>query len=163
VSKTGTLDDRKKIIAEHLPYEVNMLRLSHYILLGGIPQPLLSPGVANLAIEGFCTHARNLIDFFADQSPARGKDAVARHFTNGSYSPFNGKDVKKEGLYGRINKQIMHLTYDRTDDPNLKIGPNDREQLRHLIENEIIEFQKYLREPYDVIWREATGQMAGAS
>jgi hypothetical protein len=155
MSKTGSTEERKKIISIHLLYEIDMLRLSHHILHGGIPLPLLSQAVANLAIEGFCLHARNLVDFFADNRPLGSKDAVARHFTAEGYRPFKGNDVKKNGLYAKINKQIVHLTYDRTDDSRLKIGPKDREQLRGLIEDEIVEFSKWLRAPYDEVWSQA--------
>lgn len=154
------MEKRKEVISIHLFYEIEMLRRSHHILQGGMPLPLLSPVVANLAIEGFCLHARNLIDFFADDRPPGAKSAVARHFTISDYCPFNGNEVKKDVLYGKINKQIVHLTYDRTDDSNLKIGPKDREQLRSLIESEILEFEKCLRPPYDRVWRQALAQRA---
>ena len=88
---------------------------------------------------------------------------MARQFTVDGYNPFNGTELKKNGLYGKINKQIVHLTYDRTDDQNLKIGPKDRQQLRGLIESEIIEFAKWLRPPDDEVWSHAMAQRTGES
>lgn len=147
MSKTGTLADRQKIISEHFPYEINMCFGSYEVL-----KVQQTQFVVNLSIEGFCLHARNLIDFFWDDAPANSKDAVARHFTNTSYLPFDGADPKKDGLYGKINKQIMHLTYDRTDDPTRKIGAEDRRRIRRLIYDEILRFQVQLRSPYVETW-----------
>ncbi len=71
--------------------------------------------------------------------------------------------MKKNGFYVKINKQIVHLTYDRTEDPGEKIGPEDREELRALIENEILEFEKWLRPPYEEVWRKVTAQRTQAT
>jgi hypothetical protein len=55
---------------------------------------------------------------------------------------------KTRGLYGKLNKQITHITYDRTNDEVEKLGSDDREFLYNMIEEEIENFGKHIREPY---------------
>jgi hypothetical protein len=149
MSRTGTREDREKMLCKHLPYEIEMLRFAHKML----QEPHHDKMIANSLIECFCIHARNLIDFFYEDKPDNAKDAVARHFTDrSSYCPFAGKSPKEPGalgrLYAKVNKQITHITYDRTDIDTEKIGPEDRRDLRDLIENEINNFRDHIRTPY---------------
>jgi hypothetical protein len=86
MSKTGTMADRNKILSEHLLYERNMLHYSYKSL----QNPPSEQAAYNVLTECFCLHARNLIDFFWENKPLGAKDAVARHFTDNSYNPFEG-------------------------------------------------------------------------
>jgi hypothetical protein len=89
--------------------------------------------------ECFCLHARNLINFFWEDKPPNAKDAVARHFTDASYNPFGGicPQEKTRGLYGKLNKQITHITYDRTNDEAEKLGSDDREFLYNRLKRKL--------------------------
>ena len=94
-------------------------------------------------------HSRaNLINFFNDCEPPNSKNSVARHFTDSAYSPFGGKSPKQNHVYGKLNKQISHLTYDRTDNDDEKIRREDRHYLRNLIEDELDNFRQHIRDPY---------------
>ncbi len=73
----------------------------------------------NFAVEVFALHVRNLLDFFGPPKD-RPADAFAEHFFKG-WQPL---DVKGN-LYLRearqiADKQVVHLTTGRTDDPDLK-------------------------------------------
>jgi hypothetical protein len=156
MSKTGTLADREEILREHLPYEIEMLRFAH----GKLQEPAHDRTMVNCLIECFCVHARNLIDFFDDDKKDNDKDAVARHFVNRvSYQPFAGSSPKHPGgrygeLYAKLNKQITHITYDRTGIGDAdKIGDQDRKQIRRLIEKEIDNFRHHPKEPLHQIYQ----------
>jgi hypothetical protein len=141
--------DRNSIISTHLPYEIDMLRYAYQRLLDFVPQE-----EGNAFIECFCVHARNLLDFFWDETPKRKNYAVARHFTSPSYKPFEDLSPKKKnGLYGKLHDQIVHLTYGRTDDSSARIGHDARVSLRELIEREIDNFSSHIETPYRDLWR----------
>ena len=98
-----------------------------------------------------CSRLKSL-DFFWDQKHANY--AVARDFTaTSSYSPFGGVSPKKNRLYGKLNEQITHLTYGRTDDPAAKIGPQERAAVKELIEKEIDNFSSHIDAPYQRLWK----------
>jgi hypothetical protein len=104
-------------------------------------------------IECFCVHARNLLDFFWDDR-AKKDHAIARHFVANTscYKPFGGVSPKGTS-YGKLNAQIVHLTYNRTDDPADKIKHEERVSLRRLIEKEIDNFSKHIEAQYRPLWK----------
>ena len=95
-----------------LVYEVDMFYRTYNFL----DVPAWSAGLANAIIESFCVHARNLIEFFDQESAtpgqARSNYMGAKHFCDG-YIPWT-KGGPSNDLRGRLNRQISHLTYDRT-------------------------------------------------
>lgn len=139
---------RERLIERHVPYEIIMLRACFDLLQ--VPQTDVLFG--NALIEAFCVHARNLIDFFSSTDPVSGSVPAARHFTDDFYRPFSSAKPKGE-LYGRLNKQIAHLDYGRTDDDNKHIDTVDRISLYRLLEDEISNFDRHVREPYRSAWR----------
>jgi hypothetical protein len=78
-----------EIIDEHLPYEIDMLRLTYRELEATVvrgPNESRHQNACRFAlIESFCVHARSLIDFFADSS-TNPNDAIASNFTTGFVS-----------------------------------------------------------------------------
>jgi hypothetical protein len=121
--------------------------------------------LANAIIESFCVHARNLIDFFSVDSatpPQASKNYVgAKHFCDG-YAPWTKGGPNRE-LYGRLNAQISHLTYNRTSKDEEKIGPKEREELVELIERELEIFRGCLRRPYAEKWPFRTRSGSGTT
>jgi len=107
----------------------------------------------NVFIEYFCVHARNLLDFFWDRQPIQKNYAVARQFTSESYSPFGGKNPKADGVYAKLNDQIVHVTYHRTNITEQKIGDEERAHLKNLIEREIDNFGNHLAAAYQHLWK----------
>jgi hypothetical protein len=138
---------RPKIIARHFPYEIDMLRYCFQQLNKDTPRERLMNYVLH---ESFCVHARNLIDFFYDDKINR---PTARHFTKSDYEPFGGENPKENPIYGRLNEQINHLSWHRTEDDYDNIGPSERKELYDLIEAEIVRFDGYVNETYRPMWR----------
>lgn len=134
----------------HVVYEVNMLR--HTFNFMGIPA--WSSELRNAIIESFCVHARNLIEFFSQRSKTAGQadgDYVgAKHFCN-NYEPWT-KGRPSSDLTKRLNRQVAHLTYDRTSRDEDKVGGKEQLELIKLIEQEIEAFGSSLREPYKAKW-----------
>ena len=152
MSKTGGMPERKEVVSIHLVYEVTMFRLIYRRLKFEFDLQ----STANLFIEGFALHARNLIDFFWDDLRANSKDSVARHFADKSYCPFDGVDPKTTGVYAKINKQISHITYDRTHLAENKLGLEDRKTLYEMIGKEIQNFTSHVRVPYKELLQRPT-------
>jgi hypothetical protein len=71
----------------------------------------------NFAIEVFALHLRNLLDFFAPRN-ARKTDACAKHFYKEWHEPKLNIDLDEARWMA--DKQIAHLTTDRTADVDLK-------------------------------------------
>jgi hypothetical protein len=139
---------RINIVRQHLPYEIDMLEYTFRELA----LPSRDQGKVNVLIECFCLHARNLIDFFWKDEPLSGSMACATHFTSPEYANRRGPDLRKSPLYGKLSTQIVHLSYKRTIDTAEKIGPEDRQRLKALIEAEIKAFPTFMREPYKKYW-----------
>jgi hypothetical protein len=134
----------------HLAYEIQMLRFTNFLL----SVPAFSKGVANALIEAFCIHARNLIDFFNQQSETPGGSDYmgARHFCRKEYKSFPNGDLDTK-LTGKLSQQIAHLTYNRSAKGEDKIGPDERKELMKAIEGEIELFANHLRSPYKAAWK----------
>lgn len=90
-------DEIENCLKDHLPYEINMLRIAA-IRLTKIKVPSTD---ANIYIE---LHARNLIEFFDQRWEKRG-DFKAYQFADGYTC-----EVDLEETRDRINKRIAHLT-----------------------------------------------------
>jgi hypothetical protein len=146
-----TLDE---MINHQLPYEVDMLRATFSYLSGGaVLRVIFNGGVVNAFIESFCIHARNLIEFFEQQSTTPKNVAGSRHFTLPSYVPFKMRQ-DHAALTHKLNNQITHLTYRRTTKDEEKIGDEDRAVLLQLLELEIERFSTNLRDRYRQQWPE---------
>jgi hypothetical protein len=73
-------------------------------------------GQVNTLIEAFCTHARNLDEFF--QGSGRGDTLTAVTFADSWYKLCpNDKE-----LLGKIRKQVSHLTEQRTSEAREKMA-----------------------------------------
>jgi hypothetical protein len=107
--------------------------------------------VGNALIESFCIHARALIEFFDSNTSESDEQVCARHFTDGSYSPYaNGKIGGT--LRGKLHAQFAHLSYQRTEDDSDKVGVKERGELLQLLNKEIENFASHLRVPYKEHW-----------
>jgi len=144
--------DKAQIFTEDLPYEIKMLRYGYKRLQSGLD----GQAEINVFIECFCVHARNLLDFFWPKQPKKKNHAIARQFIKDRrlYTPFGGVDPNTNGLYGKLCDQIVHLTYDRTDIADDKIGDDDRDYLKRLIEKEIDNFCCHLHPSYRHLWNQ---------
>lgn len=133
----------------HLMYEIDMLRATYTCLASESLMLLFSDVLKNSLIESFCIHARNLIEFFDEKSATPGQSdgrLGAKHFTT-DFTAWD-KGGPSNDLRNRLNKQVSHLTYDRTKSIEEKVGLKESEELMRLLGGEIDRFLGYLREPY---------------
>jgi hypothetical protein len=90
---------------------------------------------ADALLVGFCSHARNLLEFFFREDNTKYNYAIALDYANEGYSP-----LKKMGdvdrLYSQLCAQINHLTYERTDEASKKIADKECQELVRLIHHE---------------------------
>ncbi len=103
---------------EHLPYEIGMLRESfrRWVQFAQTIKGPLTPDQAftrNSLIETFCVHARALLDFFSDRRTDQ-TDAIASDFTNGYVATFDPTKEPIKSVRTKLNKQLFHLTRNRT-------------------------------------------------
>jgi hypothetical protein len=90
---------------------------------------------ANALIDSFCIHARNLNEFFLEESK-REDTLKASDFATASYKPPEKTEARKE-LFKKVHKQIAHLTNERTSEPDEKIGDPEREQMYGFLFNDL--------------------------
>ena len=98
--------------SEHLHYEYRMLTEMARVMASG---KTYERAIKNSFIEAFTIHARVLLKFLYDENP-RPNDVIADDFFPTSQE---WKEVRPEmteilePIYGRVGKEVAHLTYDR--------------------------------------------------
>lgn len=106
-------DELREYACEHVLYEI-----THFVrATQAVAAANAGTFELNFAIELFALHLRNLLDFFAPRK-VRPTDACAHHFFDGWEPPTLNLYLRE--ARGMADKQIMHLTTGRTDDPDLK-------------------------------------------
>ena len=117
--KTGT--KLQEVFDKHLAYEIDRLA-EIYALLAG-PDTFgfssLSKGIQDTMkdalIVAFCIHAKNLIEFLTRKPEQH--HAASADYTNPSYNRWEIKHGSSaHALRGKLNNQLSHLTFERTDD-----------------------------------------------
>jgi hypothetical protein len=138
----------REVFETHLPYELGRLVEMYELHLE--PKRYragLACGTAktldDALIVAFCPHARNLLEFFY----RTGDRAAAAHYANG-YTPLDKCRDDVKALTKRLNAQISHLSYERTDKDNEKIQPKKRQGLVVLIRKEADRLRKDLKKEY---------------
>ena len=102
-------DEINNCLQRHLPYEIDMLRVA-----AGRLKEIKGPDWdANIAIEVFCVHARNLIEFVDGRWARQSRDFTANQFANEYTCAVDLEDTRT-----RINKRIAHLTMERVRGDN---------------------------------------------
>src|SRR5579872_4487128 len=97
----------KEIFADHLPYEIDMLRFT----FNKLAQGGLAKEENNTYLEAFAVHARSLMDFFQNRQ-SKADDVVAGDFTSTFVPKINDKVKPLSGIRTKLNKQVFHLTKD---------------------------------------------------
>ncbi|MGA8690412.1 MAG: hypothetical protein ACLQF1_06375 [Methyloceanibacter sp.] len=140
---------------EHVFYELNMLRytfdkliLVEQTVAANAPQSIQA-GLVYALIETFSIHARNLDEFF--QGSRRADTLKAKTFADGKYKPLP-RDKERKDLIAKINKQIAHLTEQRTSVAAEKIGPADRARLHSILIAEADNFTRHLLPKLRLDW-----------
>jgi hypothetical protein len=86
-------------------------------------------------LVGFCTHARNLLEFFFRMDNTDWNYAIALDYANAGYLPLK-KIGNVDRLYSQLCAQINHLTYERTDEASKKVADNECREVVHIIYEE---------------------------
>ncbi len=106
-------EDELREASNHLCYEVYMLRETTELLASG---QFKETPLSNALIESFTIHVRALIDFLYGEENVRSSDVIAQDFFA---APDEWEGIRPappeplEKARGRVNKEIVHLTYDR--------------------------------------------------
>ena len=132
-SRIAMIQVDAKRFAEHLPYEINMLK-GTYAATARVPGWIGNQVVENALIESFCIHARALFEFFS-------KEGGRHTYTDDKYHDLGGHDNFREIL----NNQIAHVIHDkRTRDESKKIGSEVRFEMFAALRLELEHFKKHL-------------------
>jgi hypothetical protein len=146
----NTPETFREVFEEHLPYEMVRLVETYQLLLE--PERYRSPETAetldNALIVAFCSHARNLLEFFFRKHNTNHNYAIALDYANEAYAPLM-KTGNVDKLYKQLCAQINHLTYERTAESSKKIGQRERKDLVDLIYAEAIRLGRSLKSQYD--------------
>jgi hypothetical protein len=140
--------DDAEIFERHFLYELWMLLETRKLVMGA-QNEAFGRIVLNALIEAFCVHARGLVEFFEGQQ-RRPTDVPASNFTD---RPFvYTRDNVVGDLCNKINKQIAHITYDRTVDPKKVINSADCEELYRRVIMEIERYYGCVKPEYRAVW-----------
>jgi hypothetical protein len=142
----------QEVFNKHIPYEIGRLIEMYDLLLK--PDPYRSVAeptretIDDALIVGFCIHAKNLVEFF-EQKPHKHY-AAAADYTDQGYQPWEiAHGTVAHELKGKLNNQLSHLSYERTEEPNEKIGVNERKQLLDMIHDQLVRWIGHLKPEYD--------------
>ena len=94
--------------------------------------------VEDALIVSFCTHARNVLEFFWRPDRTQWNYVLATDYADANYvrvEKTKGSDIDR--LYVQLCKQINHLGLNRTDKSHEKIQAKERDELVVLIHDEI--------------------------
>jgi len=142
----------KRLLIEHLPYELNMLESAMVFLTSAtFSEYRKQPFLRNCAIEAFWTHARNLNEFMAKaRNPNASGVAAARDFT---VTEDRMKYELDEELRNKINSQISHLRYERATTNDEKLVTTDMLRVYAAINSVMKEFEDRLAQEAKEIWK----------
>jgi hypothetical protein len=139
----------QEVFDMHLHYEIIRLVDTYVLLLKPVYRSGLTSDRAEAVDDGlivaFCTHARNLLEFFFFHEQGR---AIATDYAEPDYVKPKKPDVVGR-LYGQLSAQINHLTYNRTDDDSKKIDIPERKELIDIIHKEVTRLAGKLKSGYD--------------
>ena len=103
-----------KRAVEHITYEIDMFRYAVKNLSSGDNHDNL---LRNVLIESFVVHAYNLFKFFylSKKDKTKATDIIVGHYINNQKNFNKNRSSKNvlEGIVGKRNKQLAHLTYSR--------------------------------------------------
>lgn len=116
-SNDMTEKDLREYAAEHICYELNMLLASASLCQANTPSnSLIGFPIHNAALESFCIHARNLINFLYPEN-SRTKDTdvtILNYIISENIQKYRPKmsDILKNTKIN-ADKQMAHLTTER--------------------------------------------------
>src|SRR5215471_16068857 len=147
----GILETQLKYVG----YELDMLvyTFDKLLLVEQLVPRSFQAGQVNALIEAFCLHARNLNEFF--QGSGRDDTLKAATFADNRYKP-RPSDKERKALISKFNRQISHLTEQRTSVGEQKISSADRARLYSVLIAEADNFTRHLQPHLRSAWRYVT-------
>jgi hypothetical protein len=133
-----------RYLEEHLPYELLMLRYTH----GQISEHHRRLAF-NCYLECFAIHARILYKFLTKDEDSRNFEA--KDFV-GRYKPL--PHTRLTGAMDKLNRQILHLSKSRADQPEEKFNTAHVEEIHQWIERAISGFVGALSPELQSHWKE---------
>ena len=145
---------RQQVFDVDLDYEIiravqaYVLLLNRHVYCSGLPSDI-ADAVDDGLFVAFCTHARNLLEFFYRKPDHNNYYAVATDYAQAGYVELDRTRPDVDRLYKQLCAQINHLTYSRTDKEKEKIGPQQRNELIDIILAEATRLALQLKSGYD--------------
>jgi hypothetical protein len=140
------MDEKRKYLAEHLRYEVMMLRYAHDRVLA-----LPVGGDRNAFIESFAVHARALHELLTNAEDSRNR--VAADIVPGFRVQCRKSQlVQIRHLITKLNQQILHMGTQRTDVPERKFSVQNGRKVLDWIEEMLVQFDQAVQPLYKVDW-----------
>lgn len=142
-------DELGRVLKDHVSYEVVRL-VAQYELLRAPGKYRSALGkddaenVEDALIVSFCSHARNILEFFWRTDPKDWGYALAINYAKPGYAPLE-LTGRVEELYRQLCRQVNHLTYKRTDESSEKIGVKERDELVGIVHDEVERLLKQLK------------------
>jgi hypothetical protein len=146
---------RRQVFDVDLDYEIVRvveaygLLLNRHVYYSKLPLDI-AEAVDDGLFVAFCTHARNLLEFFY-RKPDHDSYyyAVATDYAKTGYEKLDRTRLDVDWLYKQLCAQINHLTYSRTDKEEEKIGPQQRKELINIILAEATRLAPQLKSDYE--------------
>src|SRR5262245_55511803 len=146
---------QQEVFGVHLRYEIVRLIEQYALLLNpneycsGL-KPVVAKTVHDGLLVAFCTHARNLLEFFFRKPDQKNYYyAVATDYGKSGYVNLDPANPDVDRLYKQLCAQINHLTYHRTDDSKKKIDTPEWKELIDIILSEAARLAPQLKSGYD--------------
>jgi hypothetical protein len=135
-------------LAEHLPYELLMLRYAHRQLSQSRDQLHW-----NMSLEAFSIHARNLRDFLLNDG-GRNNFKASDFLDN-----YTSSRQDLAGAMQKLNTQILHMAKSRPADDVKKFNTDQAHTLYQWLEDAMTEFLSSLSPGYRACWNEENSRI----
>jgi hypothetical protein len=140
----------QEVFDQHIAYEIAVFADTYRVLTGGLAIHASEEAdkiIGDALKVAFCIHGKTLMEFLSKSSG--GSYAASEDYAD-NYLPWKIEHgTKAHALRGKLNNQLSHLTYDRTDLDADKIGDQDRKELVGLIHSELVRWIAAFKTPYD--------------
>ena len=141
------MDDAKakELIKEHIFYEVWMLGVTRerLAIVGNDKK------TTNTLLESYAVHARNLNEFFLENGKA--DTLKASGFTTANYRKPDWTE-ERNAPFKKINKQIQHLTRERSTVLAEKVNGADLERIYQILWRDLQNFDRHLKPELRASW-----------
>jgi hypothetical protein len=137
-TNSATMFDR------HVAYELHEFAESYWRMRAGNT----NQADLNMNHDVFCTHGRNLVEFFSKRPD--GHHVVAADFATAAYVPWNIQHGSTaHDARGRLNNEVSHLTWNRPENQTDQMDQAYRDKVWNLISDEVRRWLPHIRSEFD--------------